>query len=71
MEQRNIWRLNGCPRSGIFNENGIKAKLRNKCAIKETVIAAEDFNEDLVNHLGIKNFNVFWKAWRKRFCSKD
>jgi len=44
MEQRNIWRLNGCPRSGIFNENEIKAKLRNKCAIKETVIAAEHFN---------------------------
>jgi len=72
MEQTNICRLNGCPRSGIFSENRIKAKLRYKCSIKEAVIAAdEDFNEDLVNHLGIKNFNVFWKAWRKRFCSKD
>jgi len=67
-----FWRLNKCPRSGIFNKNRIKAKLRYKCAIKEAVIAAdEDFNEDLVKHLCIKNFNGFWKAWRKRFCSKD
>jgi len=72
IEQTNIWHLNGCPRSGLFNENRIKAKLRYKCAIKEAVIAAdEDFNEDLVNHLCKKNFNNFWKAWRKRFCSKD
>jgi len=36
------------------------------------VIAAdEDFNEDLVKHLCIKNFNDFWKAWHKIFCSKD
>jgi len=68
MEQTNIWRLNGCPRSGIFSENRINAKLRYKCAIKEAVISADkDFNEDLVNH---KNFNGFWKALRKRFCSE-
>ena len=71
-EQTNIWRLNGCPRSGIVNENRIKAKLRYKCAIKEAVIAAdEDSNEDLVNHLCTKNFNNLRKAWRKRFCSED
>jgi len=33
--------------------------------------ADEDFNDDLVNHLCKKNFNGFWKDWRKRFCSKD
>jgi len=49
MEQTNIWSLNGCPRSGIYNENRINAKLRNECAIREAVIAAdENFNEDLV-----------------------
>ena len=72
IEQTNIWRLNGCPRSGIFNENRIKAKLRYKCAIKEPAIAAdEDFNEDPVKHPCIENFNGFWKAWSKRLCSKD
>jgi len=48
MEQTNIWHLNGCPLSGIFNENRIKAKLRYKCAIKEAVIAAD---EDLMRTL--------------------
>ena len=67
-----VWRLNGCPRSGVFNENRINPKLRYKCAIKEAVIAAdEDFNENLVNHLCKMNFNDFWKAWHRRFCSKD
>ena len=62
IEQTNIWRLNGCPQSGVFNENRTKAKLRYKCAIKEAVIAVdEDFNEDLVNHLCKKNFNGFGK----------
>jgi len=61
MEQTNIWSLNGCPGSGIYNENRINAKLRNKCAIREAVIAAdENFNEDLVYK---KNFTGFWKAW--------
>jgi len=59
-EQTNTWRLNSCPRSGVFNENRIKAKLRYNCAIKEAVIAVdEDFNKDLVNHLCNKNFNGF------------
>jgi len=39
----------------IYNENRINAKLRNECAIREAVIAAdENFNEDLVKHLCIK-----------------
>jgi len=63
IEQTNIWRLNGCPRSGVFNENRIKAKLRYKCAIKAVIAVDEDFNEDLVNHLCKKNFNGFGKAW--------
>jgi len=64
--------LNGCPQSGVFNENRTKAKLRYKCAIKEAVITVDkDVNEDLVNHLCKKNFNGLEKAWRKRFCSKD
>ena len=59
MEQTNIWSLNGCPRSGIYNENRINAKLRNECAIREAVIAAdENFNEDLVKHLCIKK--LYW-----------
>jgi len=61
-EQTNIWRLNGCPRSGVFNENRFKAKLRYKCAIKKAVIAAdEDVNEDLVNYLCKRILVVFGK----------
>lgn len=67
-----IWRENGCPRSGSINDDRVRIKLKYKFAIKEAVNAAdEEFNDELANHLCNKEINSFWKAWRKRFCSKN
>jgi len=67
-----IWRNCGCPRSGSINEERIRTKLRYKCAIKESILAAEyEFNEGLMSDLCRKDFNGFWKSWRKRFCSRN
>jgi len=71
IELTDIWRQHGCPRSGPINENRVKVKLRYKSAIKDAIISAdEEFNEDLADHLCKKDFNSFWKSWRKRFCSQ-
>ena len=41
-------------------------------AVKEAAQEAEaELNDDLMNHLCIKNNTRFWEAWRKRFCSKN
>ena len=31
----------------------------------------EEFNDQLADHLGERDFNSFWKAWRKKFCSEN
>ena len=50
----------------------MKVKLRYKCAIKEAIISAgKEFNEGLADRLCSKDFNSFWKSWRKRFCSQN
>ena len=62
----------GCPLSGDINANRIKVKLRYKNAVKGAAQEAEaELNDDLMNHLCTKNNTSFWKAWRKRFCSKN
>ena len=72
IEQTDVWRTHGCPRSGMVNGARIKIKLKYKCAIKAAILSAEEeFNDNLVDRLCNKNFNNFWKAWRKKFCSKN
>jgi len=67
-----IWRNSGCPRSGSLNDKRVKIKMRYKCAIKEAVLASDlEFNDDLAKYLCKKDFNCFWKAWRKRFCHSN
>ena len=66
------WRQHGCPRSGEINDKRARIKLEYKYAIKEAITSAdEDFDENLADHLCKKDFQSFWKTWRKRFCSKN
>jgi len=71
IELTGIWRQHRCPRSGPINR--VKVKLRYKCAIKETIISAdEEFNEVLfADPLCSKDFASFWKSCRRRFCSQN
>lgn len=72
IEATTIWRMAGCPRNGDINSNRIKIKLRYKNAVKEAAREGESqLNDELVNHLCTKNNTGFWKAWRKRFCTKN
>ena len=67
-----IWRNSGCPRSGSLNDERVRIKMRYKCTIKEAVLASDlEFNDDLAKYLCKKDFNCFWKAWRKRFCHSN
>ena len=57
---------------GSVNEIRLRTKLRYKCAIKDAILTSESkFNDNLVGHLSNKDFNSFWKSWRKRFFSKN
>jgi len=68
IEQTDVWRTHGCPRSGMVNDPRIKNKLKYKCAIKAAILSAEEeFNDNLVDRLCNKDFNNFWK----KFCSKN
>ena len=57
------------PRSGEINSLRLKCKLRYKAAIKQAIQHAdEEFNDELTDYLCQKEFDSFWKSWRKRFC---
>ena len=72
IEATTLWRMAGCPRSGDINANRTKVKLRYKHAVEEAARDGEaELNDELANHLCTKNDSSFWKAWRKRFCSKN
>jgi len=68
----NLWRSCGCPRSGYLNETRIRTKMKYKCAIKRAVLSSDsEFNDNLAKDLCNKDYNHFWKAWRKKFCWKN
>jgi len=40
--------------------------------VKEAAHDGEvEFNDKLANHLCTENDTSFWKAWKKRFCSRN
>jgi len=72
VDKTSIWRQKRCRRSGETNDNIIEIKLRYKYAIKDAITSADkDFDKNLANYLCRKDFQSFWKLWRKRFCSRN
>ena len=67
-----LWKSVGRPRSGDVNNNRIRCKLKYKNAIKEAAANADSaFNDGLYEKLCKKDNVAFWKAWRKRFCTRN
>ena len=72
IDATNLWKSVGRPRSGDINNNRVRCKLKYKNTIKEAAANADSaLNDDLYEKLCNKNNTAFWKAWRKRFCSRN
>ena len=72
IDASDLWKYYGRPRSGDINKNRIQCKMRYKNAIKEARLNADmQLNDKLYEHLCNKNDIEFWKAWRKRFCTRN
>jgi len=72
IDATDLWKSVGRPRSGDINNNRVRCKLKYKNAIKEAAANVDRvLNDDLYEKLCTKNNVAFWKAWRKRFCSRN
>ena len=67
-----LWKSVGKPRCGTINAERLRCKYRYKQAVKDAAYESDrNMNDDLFNHLCNKDQVSFWKAWRKRFCSRN
>lgn len=68
----NIWKSAGRPQSGPIYESHRNAKYKYKLAIRDAANQFEDkFNDELLESYMNKNFNSFWRSWKRKTCSKS
>ena len=66
----NLWKSAGRPQSGAVFEMKKNAKYRYKLAIRDAANQFEDkFNDVLLDSYMNKDFNSFWRCWKKKTCS--
>jgi len=58
-----LWRSNGCPRSGPINTKRLQCKYQYKEAIKDAIADSQlSFNDEMADHLNNKDKVNFWKT---------
>ena len=72
MKTHKLWSANGRPRTGILNEDKIKANLLYRNAIKkrqkgEWFVVSDSLNDALYN----KDSSTFWKVWKSKYDIKN
>ena len=72
IDAHNMWVSAGRPRSGELFYLMKSAKCHFKLAVKDAVHAFENkFSDELYDSLMLKDFNMFWKTWKRKVCNKN